>query len=68
MSIRVLKIIEEGYITLDKLENQKGVIKNIKTPYKSQGKVIKLFDDCSRIVSEAKYKTKYGEVEKGSKF
>ena len=24
-------------------------------------KVIKLFDDYSRIVSEAKYKTKYGE-------
>ena len=36
-------------------------INNIKTLYESREKVIKLFDDYSRIVSEAKYKTKYGE-------
>ena len=36
-------------------------MKNIKTPYKSQEKVMKLFDDYSRIVFEAQYKTKYGE-------
>ena len=29
--------------------------------YESREKVIKLFDDYSRSVSEAKYKTKYGE-------
>ena len=36
-------------------------MKNIKTPYELPEKVIKLFDDYSRIVSEAKYKSKYGE-------
>ena len=33
---------------------------NIKTLYELQEKVIKLFDDYSRIVAQAKYK-KYGE-------
>ena len=32
---------------------------NVKKLYKSREKVIKLFDDYSRIISEAKYKTKY---------
>ena len=36
-------------------------MKNIKTLYGSREKVIKLFDDYSRILSEAKYKTKYGQ-------
>ena len=36
-------------------------MKNIKTLYESREKVIKLFDDYSRILSEAKYKTKYGQ-------
>ena len=36
-------------------------MKNIKTLYESQEKVIKLFDDYSRNASEAKYKTKYEE-------
>ena len=36
-------------------------MKSIKTLYESREKVIKLFDDYSRVVSEAKYKTKYGE-------
>ena len=44
-----------------KSEKQKSVIDNIKTLYKSWEKVIELFDDCSRIVSEAKYRRKYGE-------
>ena len=42
-------------------EDQISAISNIKTLYESQEKVIKLFNDYSRIVSEAKYKTKYGE-------
>ena len=42
-------------------EVQKCAIKKIKTFYKSREKVIKLFDDYSRIVSEATCKTKYGE-------
>ena len=46
---------------IKKSEDQKTAIKNIKTLYESQEKVIKLFDDYSRIVSEARYKTKYGE-------
>ena len=44
-----------------KSENQKSAINNIKTLYKSRERVIKLFDDYSRIVSEAKYRTKHGE-------
>ena len=44
-----------------KPEDQKTAIKNLKTLYESREKVIKLFDDYSRIVSEGKYKTKYGE-------
>ena len=32
---------------------------NVKKLYKSWEKVIKLFDDYSRIISEPKYKTKY---------
>ena len=35
--------------------------KDIKTLYVSAEKVIKLFNDYSKIFSEAKYKTKYGE-------
>ena len=44
-----------------KSEQQKSATKNVKTLYESQEKVIKLFDDYSRIVSETKYKRKYGE-------
>ena len=43
-----------------KSENQKSVINYIKTLYESREKVIKLFDDYSRIVPEVKYKTKCG--------
>ena len=46
---------------MKKSEEQKSAIKNIKTFYESREKVFKLFDDYSKIVSEAKYKTKYGE-------
>ena len=35
-------------------------MKNIKTLYEQQEKVIKLFNNYSEIVSEATYKTKYG--------
>ena len=45
----------------NKSEEQKSAIKNIKTLYKSREKVIKLCNDYSEIVSEAKYKTKYWE-------
>ena len=45
-----------------KSNEQRNAIKNVKTKlYKSRVKVIKFFDDCSRIVSEAKYKRKYRE-------
>ena len=46
---------------MKKSEEQKSAIKNIKTFYESREKVFKLFNDYSKIVSEAKYKTKYGE-------
>ena len=44
-----------------KSENQTSKINNIETLYKSWEKVIKLFDNYSRIVFQAKYKTKYGQ-------
>ena len=44
-----------------KSEEQKSSVKNVKTFYESREKVIKMFDDYSKIVSEAKYKTIYGE-------
>ena len=45
-----------------KSEKQKiKAIKNIKTLYESQEKLIKLCNDYFKIVSEAKYKTIYGE-------
>ena len=45
----------------NKSQEQNSAIKNISTFYKSREKVIKLFNDYSKIVSEAKYKIKYGE-------
>ena len=43
-----------------KSEGQKSAINKFKTLYKLWEKVIKLFDESSRIVSEAKYKARYG--------
>ena len=43
-----------------KSEEQKSGIKNVKTLYESQEKVIKFFNGYSKIVSEAKYNIKYG--------
>ena len=43
------------------LEQQKSAVKNIKTLYQSWKIFSKLFDDYFRIVSEAKYKAKFGE-------
>ena len=45
-------------------EKRKRAIKNIKTFYESLEKVIKLFNDYSKIVYKAKYKTIYGESSK----
>ena len=53
--------IKEIVIGSKKSEDQKSVINNIKTLYESQEKVIRLFNDYSRIVTEAKYRTKNGE-------
>ena len=44
-----------------KSEKQKSALKNIKLLYNSREPVIKLFNDCSSVISEVKYKTKYGE-------
>ena len=44
-----------------KPETHKIAMNNIKTLYELREKVIKLFDDNSRIASEAKYKRKLGE-------
>ena len=45
----------------NKTGGQIHAINNFKILYESRQKVIKLFDNFSRIVSEAKYKTKYGK-------
>ena len=44
-----------------KSEEQKSALENIKLLYKSRQAVIKLFDNYSLIISEAKYKTKHRE-------
>ena len=54
MKVKIVKGIKKS-------EDQKNAIKNIKTLYESRENVIRLFDDYSRIVSKARYKTKYGE-------
>ena len=45
----------------DKSEDQKCAIKDIKTFYESRVKVIKLFNDYSKITSMTKYEVKYGK-------
>ena len=44
-----------------KSEEQKSALENIKLLYESRKATIELFNECSSIASEAKYKTKYGE-------
>ena len=44
-----------------KSKDQKSAINNMKKLYKWWKKFIKLFNGCSRIESEAKHKTNYGE-------
>ena len=44
-----------------KSEKQESALKNIKLLYNSGEVVIKLFDDYSSVISEVKYKTKYGQ-------
>ena len=44
-----------------KSEDQKRATKNIKTLYKSQEKVITLFNDYSKIASKVKYRSIYGK-------
>ena len=51
-----LNKIEEGSKIL---KHQQSAINIIETLCESREKVLKLFDDYSRIASEAKYKTKY---------
>ena len=53
----VREIIKRRY----KSEGQKSSIKNVKTFYKSRGKVIQLFIDYSQITSKATYKSIYEE-------
>ena len=45
----------------NKSENRISAIENINNLYKSREKVIKLFNNNSKIASEAKYKSIYGE-------
>ena len=53
--------IKEIVIGSKKSEDQKSEMNNIKAIYESRKKVIKLFDDYSRTISEAMYRTKHGE-------
>ena len=52
------------YYFKSKSEERQSALKNIKLLYESREAVIKSFNDYSSIVSEAKYKAKYGEVSK----
>ena len=45
----------------NKSKVQLNTTKNIKNLYESRKKVIKLYNNYAKIMSEAKYKTKYGE-------
>ena len=45
-----------------KSKEQKSASEKTKWLYKSQAAVIKLFNDYSSIISEAKHKAKYGKV------
>ena len=44
-----------------KSKERNSALENIKLLYESRQAVIKLFNDCSSIVSKAKHKVKYGE-------
>ena len=44
-----------------KSKEQKSALENIRFLYESRQAVIRLFNDCSSIASEAKDKVKYGE-------
>ena len=44
-----------------KSKEQKSALRNIKLLYESREAIIKLFNDYSSIVSEAKYESIYGE-------
>ena len=44
-----------------KSEEQKSALKNIKLLYKLQEAVIKLFSNCSPILSQVKHKSVHGE-------
>ena len=48
----------------NKTSGEIHAVNNIKTLYKSREEVIKLFDDYSRIISEAKYKQNMERVSK----
>ena len=54
-----LKEISRGRF---KSDEQKMALKNIKLLYESREAIIKLFNDYSSIVSEAKYKAKHEET------
>ena len=49
------------YYFKSKSEERQSALKNIKLLYESREAVIKSFNGYSSIVSEAKYKAKYGE-------
>ena len=49
---------EDGW-GIYKANKQERALYNIETLYNTQNSVIKLFDDCSIIASEAKYKMIY---------
>ena len=42
-------------------KSKKSALENIKLLHESRQAMIKSFHECSSIVSEAKYKTEYGE-------
>ena len=58
---KIKSVINEIVKVKNKSEKRKSAIKNIETLYESQEKLLKFFNDYSKIVSQAKYKTKCGQ-------
>ena len=58
---RKIKTDKRNSKSREKSEEQKSAMKTIKALYQSREEVTKLFNDYSKIVAEAKYKTKYGK-------
>ena len=58
---KIKSVINEIVKVKNKSEKRKSTIKNFETLYESQEKLLKFFNNYSKIVSQTKFKTKCGE-------